>query len=52
MNLRQWYADAFAQDTWRVTPRTTIDVGLRYEYMTPLVDIRETGAICCSRMAS
>ena len=39
MNLRQWYADAFAQDTWRVTPRTTIDVGLRYEYMSALVDI-------------
>src|SRR6185369_10028727 len=39
MNLRQWYADAFAQDTWRITPRTTIDIGLRYEYMSPLVDI-------------
>ena len=21
MNLRQWYADAFAQDTWRITPQ-------------------------------
>jgi hypothetical protein len=39
MNLRQWYADAFAQDTWRVTPQTTIDVGIRYEFMSPLVDI-------------
>ena len=39
MNLRQWYADAFVQDTWRITPRTTLDVGLRYEYMSPLVDI-------------
>ena len=39
MNLRQWYADAFAQDTWRVTPHTTIDIGLRYEYMSALVDI-------------
>jgi hypothetical protein len=39
MNLRQWYADAFAQDTWRVTPHTTIDAGLRYEYMSALVDI-------------
>ena len=27
MNLRQWYADAFAQDSWRVTPRTTLDLG-------------------------
>jgi hypothetical protein len=39
MNLRQWYGDAFAQDTWRITPRTTIDIGLRYEYMSALVDI-------------
>jgi hypothetical protein len=39
MNLRQWYADAFAQDSWRITPRTTLDLGLRYEYMSALVDI-------------
>ncbi len=39
MNLRQWYGDSFAQDTWRVTANTTIDAGLRYEYMSPLVDI-------------
>jgi hypothetical protein len=39
MNLRQWYADAFVQDTWRLTPRTTIDAGIRYEFMSPLVDI-------------
>lgn len=39
MNLRQWYADAFTQDTWRITNSTTIDAGLRYEYMSALVDI-------------
>jgi hypothetical protein len=39
MNLRQWYADAFIQDTWRLTTRTTINFGLRYEYMSPLVDV-------------
>lgn len=39
MDLRQWYADAFAQDSWRVTANTTIEMGLRYEYMTPLRDI-------------
>lgn len=38
MDLRQWYADAFAQDAWRVTDNTTLDAGLRYEYMTPLED--------------
>ncbi len=39
MDLRQWQADAFVQDTWRVTPHTTIDAGLRYEFMAPLVDV-------------
>jgi outer membrane receptor protein involved in Fe transport len=39
MDLRQWQADAFAQDTWRVTPHTTLDAGLRYEFMAPLVDV-------------
>jgi hypothetical protein len=39
MNLRQWYADAFMQDTWRITSRTTLDYGLRYEFMSPLTDV-------------
>jgi hypothetical protein len=39
MNLRQWYADSFVQDTWRVTTTTTINIGLRYEFMSPLTDI-------------
>jgi hypothetical protein len=39
MDLRQWQASAFVQDTWRVTPHTTIDAGLRYEFMAPLADV-------------
>jgi hypothetical protein len=39
MDLRQWQASAFVQDTWRVTPHTTIDFGLRYEFMAPLTDV-------------
>ena len=39
MDLRQWYADGFAQDNWRVTGNTTVNVGVRYEYMSPLTDI-------------
>jgi hypothetical protein len=39
MNLRQWYGDAFFQDAWRISSTTTINIGLRYEYMSPLVDI-------------
>ena len=40
MQLRQWYADGYAQDSWRLAPNTTINYGVRYEYMSPLVDIR------------
>ncbi|MDT7808913.1 MAG: hypothetical protein QOJ70_2726 [Acidobacteriota bacterium] len=40
MQLRQWYADAFVQDSYQLTRNTTIQLGLRYEYMSPLTDIR------------
>ncbi len=38
MDLRQWYGDGFIQDTWRVTNSTTVDMGLRYEFMSPMTD--------------
>jgi len=44
MQLRQWYSDAYAQDAWRLTPSTTITYGLRYEFMSPLVDIDYTNS--------
>ena len=40
MQLRQWYADGFVQDSFQLTRNTTIEMGLRYEYMSPLTDIR------------
>ena len=40
MQLRQWYADGFVQDSFQMTRNTTIQIGLRYEYMSPLKDIR------------
>lgn len=40
MQLRQWYADAFVQDSFQMTRNTTIQIGLRYEFMSPLRDIR------------
>lgn len=40
MDLRQWYGDAFVQDDWRVTEATTLNLGLRYEYMGALTDVR------------
>jgi hypothetical protein len=42
MQLRQWYADAFIQDSFQMARNTTVQIGLRYEYMSPLVDIRYT----------
>jgi hypothetical protein len=38
MNLRHSSADAFVQDTWRITAHTTLEYGLRYEFMSPLTD--------------
>ena len=38
MDLRQWQANAYVQDTWRATPSTTLTFGVRYEFMEPLVD--------------
>ena len=40
MQLRQWYADAFVQDSFQITRNTTIQIGVRYEFMSPLRDIR------------
>jgi hypothetical protein len=44
MQLRQWYADGFIQDSFRVTPTATLEMGLRYEFMDPLVDISYTNS--------
>lgn len=38
MNLRHWSGDAFLQDTWRITSHTTLEYGLRYEFMSALTD--------------
>ncbi|MDE3178491.1 MAG: carboxypeptidase regulatory-like domain-containing protein [Acidobacteriota bacterium] len=38
MDLQQWFASAFIEDIWRLTGRTTLDLGLRYEYTQPLWD--------------
>ena len=42
MNLRNWGYDAFAEDSWQVTSTTTVNIGLRYEYTSPLYDRRNT----------
>lgn len=44
MDLRGWFADAFAQDDWRITSNTTLNYGLRYEYASPLWDAHYTNS--------
>jgi hypothetical protein len=38
MDLRAWGTSGFAEDSWQVTPTTTLNLGLRYEYTSPLYD--------------
>jgi hypothetical protein len=44
MNLRNWGYDAFAEDSWQITSTTTLNIGLRYEYTSPLYDRRNTNS--------
>lgn len=38
MNLRNWGSDGFVEDSWQVTSTTTLSLGVRYEYSSPLYD--------------
>jgi hypothetical protein len=42
MNLRNWGSDVFIEDRWKVTPTTTLNLGVRYEYSNPLYDKENT----------
>jgi len=44
MQLRNWGWDAFAEDGWQITSTTTLNLGLRYEYTSPLYDLRNTNS--------
>jgi hypothetical protein len=41
MNMRQTGYETFIQDDWRIARDLTINAGLRYEYVTPLRDVRK-----------
>ena len=43
--LRTWSAAGFFQDDWRVTPRFTVNAGLRYEFNAPPYDVEDRMAI-------
>ncbi|MGB6200432.1 MAG: TonB-dependent receptor, partial [Candidatus Acidiferrales bacterium] len=38
MNLRSWGLDGFVEDSWQARPTLTLNLGLRYEYASPLWD--------------
>ncbi|HJZ97601.1 MAG TPA: TonB-dependent receptor, partial [Candidatus Solibacter sp.] len=38
--LRQNVTAAFAQDDWRISPRLTVNLGVRYEYTSPYTEAR------------
>ena len=35
----QHFWAAFAQDDWRLTPKVTVNLGVRYEYRSPLSEV-------------
>ena len=48
MNLRQWYADAFVQDTWRITPSTTLEFWAALRVHEPAERCIANGRTCWS----
>ena len=40
-HVKQEYYIGYAQDEWHVSPASTLNLGLRYEYYTPLTEIHD-----------
>src|SRR5262249_6878260 len=38
MDVYNWEQGYFFQDDWKVTPRLTLNLGIRYELVTPFID--------------
>jgi hypothetical protein len=39
-DIRQFLTGLYIKDDWKVTPNLTVNIGLRYEYFTPLREVR------------
>jgi hypothetical protein len=42
---RHWAIFGFVQDKWQVSQKLTLDLGLRYEFYTPLYGLEEKGGL-------
>lgn len=40
IDQRLWMASGFAEDDWKVTPKLTLNLGLRYDFAAPAVEAR------------
>ena len=40
VDQRLWMASGFVEDDWKVTPRLTLNLGLRYDFATPVIEAR------------
>ena len=43
--VRFWAFFSFVQDKWAVTPKLTIDLGLRHEFYTPFIGLVDQGGL-------